>query len=132
MENNKVINHLLEECKSLSSILQATVSPWLPQNSYNGNSNLNINSPLVCNSFETPTKNPPHTPKNNGEVLPNKLIMNNQLRNNNRGVAPNKPIIDEQLKNNIQEYFSKEQKINKFRKPISRYSQEKASSLYKP
>ena len=38
-ENNKIINHLFEEYKSFSSLLQATVSPWLPQNS-----NLNINS----------------------------------------------------------------------------------------
>ena len=39
--------------------------------------------------------------------------MNNQLRNNNGGVAPNKLIIDEQFKNNIQVCFSKKQrKIN--------------------
>ena len=38
LENNKVINHLFEEYKSLSSLLQATVSPWLPQNSHNENS----------------------------------------------------------------------------------------------
>ena len=38
LENNKVINHLFEEYKSLSSLLQAAVSPWLPQNSHNENS----------------------------------------------------------------------------------------------
>ena len=75
LENNKLINHLFKEYKSLSSLLQATVSPWLPQNSHNENSNLNINSPPVCNNFETPTKNPPQTPKNYGEVPPNRLIM---------------------------------------------------------
>ena len=37
------------------------------------------------------------------------MIINNQLRNNNEEVAPNKLIIDEQFKNNIQEYFSKKQ-----------------------
>ena len=31
---NKSINHLFKEYKSLSSLLQATVSPWLPQNSH--------------------------------------------------------------------------------------------------
>ena len=63
--------------------------------------------------WEAPTKNPPQTPKNNREVLPNTLIMNNQLTSNNGGVAPNKPIIDEQFKSNIQECFSKKQrKIN--------------------
>ena len=31
LENNKLINHLFKEYKSLSSLLQATVSPWLPQ-----------------------------------------------------------------------------------------------------
>ena len=41
--------------KNLSSLIQASVSPWLPQNSHNENSNLNINSPPVCNSFETLT-----------------------------------------------------------------------------
>ena len=44
LENNKLINHLFKEYKSLSSLLQATVSPWLPQNSHNKNSYLNINS----------------------------------------------------------------------------------------
>ena len=72
MENNKVMNHLLKEYKTLSSPLQTTVSP---QNSHNENSNLNINCPPVCNNFETPTKNPPQTPKNYGEVPPNRLIM---------------------------------------------------------
>ena len=63
--------------------------------------------------WETPTKNPPQTPKNNREVPPNTLIMNNQLTNNNGGVAPSKPIIDEQFKSNMQECFSKKQrKIN--------------------
>ena len=39
--------------------------------------------------------------------------MNNQLINNNGGVAPNKLVIDEQFKNNMQECFSKKQrKIN--------------------
>ena len=33
-ENNKSINHLFKEYKNLSSLLQATVSPWLPQNSH--------------------------------------------------------------------------------------------------
>ena len=102
LENNKIINHLFEEYKSLSSLLQATVSPWLPQNSQNENSNLNINSPPVCNNFETPTKNPPQAPNNNGKVPPNRLIMNNQLRTHNGRVAPNKLVIDEQFKNNIQ------------------------------
>ena len=72
LENNKIINHLLKEYKSLPSLLQATVSLWLPykslpsllqatvslwlpQNSHNENSNLNINSSPVCNNFETPT-----------------------------------------------------------------------------
>ena len=58
-------------------------------------------------NFEAPTKNPLQTPKNNGEVPHNRLIMNIQLRNNNGGVAPNKLIIDEQFKNNMQECFSK-------------------------
>ena len=75
LEKNKAINHLFEEYKSL---LQATLSPWLPQNSHNENSNINKNSPLVFNSFKTPTKNPPQTPKNNGEVPPKRLIINNQ------------------------------------------------------
>ena len=94
MENNKLINHLFKEYKSLSSFLQATVSPWLPQNSHNENSNLNINSSPVCNNFETPTKNPPQISKSNGGVPP---------------VAPNKIIIDEDFKNNVQECFSKKQ-----------------------
>ena len=55
MENNKLINHLFKEYKSLSSLLQPTVSPWLPQKSQNENSNLNINSSPVCKNFETPT-----------------------------------------------------------------------------
>ena len=129
LEDNKIINLLFEEYKSLSSLVQATLSPWLPQNSRNENSNLNINSSPVCNNFETSTKNPPQTPKNNEEIPPNRLIMNNQFKRNNEGVASNKIIINEQFKNNMQECFSKK---NKFRKPISRYSQEKASSLYKP
>ena len=70
LENNKIINHLL-------SLLQATVLPWLPQNSHNKNSSLSIDSAPVCNNFETPTKNPPQTPKNNKEVPSNILIMNN-------------------------------------------------------
>ena len=94
LENNKLINHLFKEYKSLSSFLQATVSPWLPQNSHNENSNLNINSSPVCNNFETPTKNPPQISKSNGGVPP---------------VAPNKIIIDEDFKNNVQECFSKKQ-----------------------
>ena len=57
--------------------------------------------------------------------------MNNQLRNNNGGVALNKRIIDEQFKYDIQECFSNKQS-KKNRKPISRYSLEKVSSLYKP
>ena len=59
LENDIIINHLFKEYKNLSSLLQATVSPWLPQNSHNENSNLNINSSSVCNYFETPTKNLP-------------------------------------------------------------------------
>ena len=55
LENNKLINHLFKEYKSLSSLLQPTVSPWLPQKSQNENSNLNINSSPVCKNFETPT-----------------------------------------------------------------------------
>ena len=93
LENNEIINHLFKEYKSLSSFLQATVSPWLPQNSHNENSNLNINSSPVCNNFETP-KNPPQISKSNGGVPP---------------VAPNKIIIDEDFKNNVQECFSKKQ-----------------------
>ena len=39
--------------------------------------------------------------------------MNNQLRNNNGGVAPDRLVMDEQFKNNIQELLSKKQrKIN--------------------
>ena len=94
LENNEIINHLFKEYKSLSSFLQATVSPWLPQNSHNENSNLNINSSPVCNNFETPTKNHPQISKSNGGVPP---------------VAPNKIIIDEDFKNNVQECFSKKQ-----------------------
>ena len=94
LENNEIINHLFKEYKSLSSFLQATVSPWLPQNSHNENSNLNINSSPVCNNFETPTKNPPQISKSNGGVPP---------------VAPNKIIIDEDFKNNVQDCFSKKQ-----------------------
>ena len=94
LENNEIINHLFKEYKSLSSFLQATVSPWLPQNSHNENSDLNINSSPVCNNFETPTKNPPQISKSNGGVPP---------------VAPNKIIIDEDFKNNVQECFSKKQ-----------------------
>ena len=94
LENNEIINHLFKEYKSLSSFLQATVSPLLPQNSHNENSNLNINSSPVCNNFETPTKNPPQISKSNGGVPP---------------VAPNKIIIDEDFKNNVQECFSKKQ-----------------------
>ena len=89
MEDNKIINRLFEEYKSLSSLLQATVSPWLPQNSHNENSNLNINSPPVCNNFETLTKSTPKAHKSNGKVPPNRSIMNNQLGNDNEGVAPN-------------------------------------------
>ena len=73
VENNTIINHLLKEYESLSSLLQATVSPWLPQNSRNENSNLNINSSSVCNYFETPTKNLPQISKSNGGVPPNRL-----------------------------------------------------------
>ena len=51
LENNKLINHLFKEYKSLSSLLQATVSPLLPQKSQNENSNLNINSSPVCKNF---------------------------------------------------------------------------------
>ena len=42
LENNEIINHLFKEYKSLSSFLQATVSPWLPQNSHNENSTLHL------------------------------------------------------------------------------------------
>ena len=108
-ENNELINHLFKEYKSLSSLLQATVSPGLPQKPRNENSNLNINSSPVCRNFETPTKNLPQMSKSNRGVPPNRLIINNKLRNNNEEVAPNKLIIDEQFKNNIQECFSKKQ-----------------------
>ena len=37
------------------------------------------------------------------------MIINNKLRKSNGEVAPNKLIIDEQFKNNIQECFSKKQ-----------------------
>ena len=37
------------------------------------------------------------------------MIINNKLRSNNEEVTPNKLIIDEQFKNNIQECFSKKQ-----------------------
>ena len=63
LENNEVINHLFAENKSLSSLFQATLSPWLPHNSHNKNSNLNVISSPVCNNFETATKDPPQTPK---------------------------------------------------------------------
>ena len=109
LENNKIINHLFKKYESLSSLLEATVSPWLPQNSHNENSNLNINSSPVRNNFETPTKHLPLISKSNGGVAPNRLIINNKLRNNNGEVAPNKIIIDEQFKSNIQECFSKTQ-----------------------
>ena len=109
LEKNKLINHLFKEHKSLSSLLQAPVSPWSPQKSYNENSNLNINSSPVCKNFETPAKNLPQISKSNRRVPPNRLIINNKLRNNNEEVAPNKLIIDEQFKNNIQECFSKKQ-----------------------
>ena len=81
----------------------------LPQKSQNENSNLNINSSPVCKNFETPTKNLPQISKSNRGVPPNRLIINNKLRNNNGEVTPNKLIIDEQFKNNIQECFSKKQ-----------------------
>ena len=60
--------------------------------------------------YVTISKHPLKTPKNNGKVPPNRLIMNNQLRNNNGGVASNKIIMDEQFKNNIQECLSKKQR----------------------
>ena len=110
LENNKIINHLFKEYKSLSILLQATVSPWLPQNSHNKNSNLNINSSPLCNNFKTPTKNLPQISKSNGGVPPNRF---NKLRNSNGEVVSNKIIRDEQFKNQIQECFSKKQsKIN--------------------
>ena len=83
LKNNKIINHLFKEYKSLLSLLQATVSSLLPQNSHNENSNLNIISSHVCNNFETPTKNLPQLSKSNRGVPPNRLIINNKLRNNN-------------------------------------------------
>ena len=79
-ENNKLINHLFKEYKSLSSLLQATVSPWLPQKSHNENSNLNINSSPVCKNFERHTKNLRQISKSKRGV-PNRLIVNNKLRN---------------------------------------------------
>ena len=109
LENDIIINHLFKEYKNLSSLLQATVSPWLPQNSHSENSNLNPNSSPVCNNFETPTKNLPQISKSNGGVRPNRLIINNILRNNNGEVAPNKLIIEEHFKNNIQKCFLKKQ-----------------------
>ena len=68
LENSKLINHLFNEYKSLSSLLQATVLPWLLQNSHNENSNLNPISSTACNSmhFETPIKNLPQISKSNG------------------------------------------------------------------
>ena len=101
-----MINHLFKEYKSLSSLLQATVLPWLPQNSHNENSDLNINSSPVCKHFETPTKNLPQISKSNGGAPPNRLIINNKPRNNMEEVAPNKLITDEQFRNNIQKCFS--------------------------
>ena len=62
-----------------------------------------MNSLPVGRNFETPTKNPPQLSKSDRGVLPNRLIINNKLRNNNGEVAPNKLIIDEQFKNNIQD-----------------------------
>ena len=62
-----------------------------------------MNSLPVGRNFETPTKNPPQLSKSNRGVLPNRLIINNKLRNNNGEVAPNKLIIDKQFKNNIQD-----------------------------
>ena len=94
LEYNKLINHLFKEYKSLSSLLQATVPPGLPQKSHNENSNLNINSSLVCKNFETPTKNLPQISKSNRGIPPNRLIINNKLRNNNGEVTPNKIIVD--------------------------------------
>ena len=55
-ENNKLINHLFKEYKSLSSLLQATVSPWLPQKSQHKNSNLNINSSPYVKISKHPLK----------------------------------------------------------------------------
>ena len=94
LENNKIMNHLFEEYKSFSSLSQATVPSWLPQNLHKENSNLNINSSPVCNNFETPTKSLSQISKSNGGVLPKRLIINNKIRNNNEEVAPNKLIID--------------------------------------
>ena len=94
LENNKLINHLFKEYKSLSNLLQATVSPWLPHKSQNEKSNLNINSSPLCKNFETPTKNQPQISKSNRGVPPNRLIINNKLRNNNGEVTPNKIIVD--------------------------------------
>ena len=119
MENNKLINHLFKEYKSLSSLLQATVPPGLPQKWHNENSNLNINSSPVCKNFETPTKNLPQISKSNRGIPPNRLIINNKLGNNNGEVAPNNLIIDEQFKNNIQKCFSKKQSKMKLEKQLA-------------
>ena len=83
LENNKLINHLFKEYKSLSNLLQATVLPWLPQKSHNENSNCNINSSPVSKNFEKPTKNLPQISKNNRRVPPNRLIIDNELFKNN-------------------------------------------------
>ena len=106
-----MINHLFNEYKSLLSLLQATVLPWLLQNSHNENSNLNPISSTACNSmhFETPIKNLPQISKSNGWVPPNRSIISSKFRNNNGEVAPNKLIKDKQFKNNLQECFSKKQ-----------------------
>ena len=109
LEKNKLINHLFKEYKSLSSFLQAIVSPWLPQKPHNENSNVNINSSPACNKFETSTENLPKILKGNRGVPPNRLNINKNFRNNNGEMAPNKLIIDEQSKNNIQECFSKKE-----------------------
>ena len=66
--NNKLINYFFKEHKSLSSLVQATVSPGLPQKSHNKNSNLNINSSAICRNFETLTKNLPQISKSNRRV----------------------------------------------------------------
>ena len=64
LENNKLINHLFKEYKSLSSLLQATVSPWLPQKSHNVSKYQKIK-----------------ISKSKRGVPPNRLIVNNKLRN---------------------------------------------------
>ena len=107
MEINKLINHLFKEYKSLSSLLQATVLPWLPQKSHNKNSSLNISSSPACQNVDILTKNLPQISEYNTGVPPNRSITNKKLINNNGEVAPNKLIKDEQFKNNIQECFSK-------------------------